>query len=69
MGITIIVRVSPPIFVRDEVVLPVPPVHPEEIKQAVMTTFRLVKVTCTNDINVPTMSDSAGPADDWAGCK
>ncbi|MFW9253433.1 hypothetical protein ACOI9A_05455 [Corynebacterium amycolatum] len=69
MGITIIVSVSAPIFVENEIVLSVPPAHPEEFKQAVMTTFRVVKVTCTNDINVPTISDSAGPAEDWADCK
>ncbi|MFW9214348.1 hypothetical protein ACOJA0_04175 [Corynebacterium amycolatum] len=60
---------SAPIFVENEIVLSVPPAHPEEFKQAVMTTFRVVKVTCTNDINVLTISDSAGPAEDWADCK
>jgi|GEM_PF-400320 len=57
------------IFVHDEIVLSVPRDRAEEIKQAVMAAFQAVELPCENSVDVPVLSDSAGPAETWAGCK
>lgn len=57
------------IFVHDEVVLSVPRDRAEEIKQVVMAAFNAVELPSKNGVNVPVLSDSAGPAESWAGCK
>lgn len=57
------------IFVHDEIVLSVPRERAEEIKQIVMAAFQAVELPCENGMNVPVLSDSAGPAETWAGCK
>ena len=57
------------IFVHDEVVLSVPRDRAEEVKQTVMAAFNAVELPSKNGVNVPVLSDSAGPAESWAGCK
>lgn len=57
------------IFVHDEIVLSVPRDRAEEIKQAVMAAFNAVKLPGKDGVTVPVLSDSAGPAQSWAGCK
>lgn len=57
------------IFVHDEIVLSVPRDRAEEIKQTVMAAFNAVELPSENGVNVPVLSDSAGPAESWAGCK
>lgn len=56
------------IFVHDEIVLSVPRDRAEEIKQTVMNAFQAVKLP-NKGVEVPVLSDSAGPAESWAGCK
>ena len=57
------------IFVHDEIVLSVPRERAEDIKQTVMDAFKAVTLPCKGDVDVPVLSDSAGPAESWAGCK
>lgn len=57
------------IFVHDEIVLSVPQDRAEEIKQTVMAAFNAVKLPGKDGVDVPVLSDSAGPAESWAGCK
>ncbi len=57
------------IFVHDEIVLSVPHDRAEEIKQTVMDAFNAVTLPGKDGVDVPVLSDSAGPADSWAGCK
>ena len=57
------------IFVHDEIVLSVPRDRAEEIKQIVMEAFQAVQLPHTDSVTVPVLSDSAGPAESWAGCK
>ncbi len=57
------------IFVHDEIVLSVPRDRAEEIKQTVMAAFNAVKLPGKDGVEVPVLSDSAGPAESWAGCK
>lgn len=57
------------IFVHDEIVLSVPRDRAEEITQTVMAAFNAVTLPGKNGIDVPVLSDSAGPAESWAGCK
>ena len=57
------------IFVHDEVVLSVPRDRAEEIKQTVMAAFNAVTLPGKDGVEVPVLSDSAGPAETWAGCK
>src|SRR5699024_7553318 len=57
------------IFVHDEIVLSVPRDRAEEITQTVVAAFNAVKLPCENGVEVPVLSDSAGPAESWAGCK
>ncbi|MFS0251069.1 DNA polymerase [Corynebacterium striatum] len=57
------------IFVHDEIVLSVPRDRAEEIKQTVMAAFNAVTLPGKDGVEVPVLSDSAGPAESWAGCK
>ena len=57
------------IFVHDEIVLSVPHDRAEGIKQTVMAAFNAVKLPGKDGVEVPVLSDSAGPAESWAGCK
>ena len=57
------------IFVHDEIVLSVPRERAEDIKQTVMDAFKAVTLPCQDGVDVPVLSDSAGPAASWAGCK
>lgn len=57
------------IFVHDEIVLSVPHDRADEIKQTVMAAFNAVKLPGKDGVEVPVLSDSAGPAASWAGCK
>lgn len=57
------------IFVHDEIVLSVPRDRAEEIKQGVMAAFNAVSLPGKDGVEVPVLSDSAGPAASWAGCK
>ncbi|NMF32691.1 DNA polymerase I [Corynebacterium ammoniagenes] len=57
------------IFVHDEIVLSVPRDRAEEIKHTVMGAFQAVKLPNTGGVDVPVLSDSAGPAESWAGCQ
>ena len=57
------------IFVHDEIVLSVPRDRAEEIKQTVMAVFNAVTLSGKDGVEVPVLSDSAGPAASWAGCK
>ena len=57
------------IFVHDEIVLSVPRERAEDIKQTVMDAFKAVTLPCQDGVDVPVLSDSAGPAESWAGCK
>ncbi|MBG9304244.1 DNA polymerase I [Corynebacterium diphtheriae bv. mitis] len=57
------------IFVHDEIVLSVPRDRAEEIKQTVMAAFNAVSLPGKDGVEVPVLSDSAGPAESWAGCK
>ena len=57
------------IFVHDEIVLSVPRDRAEEIKQTVMAAFNAVKLPSKDGVEVPVLSDSAGPGESWAGCK
>ena len=57
------------IFVHDEIVLSVPRDRADEIKQTVMAAFNAVKLPGKDGVDVPVLSDSAGPAESWAGCK
>lgn len=57
------------IFVHDEIVLSVPRERAEEIKQTVMDAFEAVELPCNRGVEVPVLSDAAGPAESWAGCK
>ena len=57
------------IFVHDEIVLSVPRDRAEEIKQTVMAAFNAVTLSGKDGVEVPVLSDSAGPAESWAGCK
>ena len=57
------------IFVHDEIVLSVPRERAEDIKQTVMDAFNAVTLPGKDGVEVPVLSDSAGPAESWAGCK
>ena len=57
------------IFVHDEIVLSVPRDRVDEIKQTVMAAFNAVTLSGKDGVEVPVLSDSAGPAASWAGCK
>lgn len=57
------------IFVHDEIVLSVPCDRAEEIKQTVMDAFNAVTLPGKDGVEVPVLSDFAGPAESWAGCK
>lgn len=57
------------IFVHDEIVLSVPHDRAEDIKRTVMDAFKAVALPCKGGVDVPVLSDSAGPAESWAGCK
>jgi len=57
------------IFVHDEIVLSVPRDRAEDIKRTVMDAFKAVVLPCKGGVEVPVLSDSAGPAASWAGCK
>ena len=57
------------IFVHDEIVLSVPRERAEDIKCTVMEAFKAVALPCQDGVDVPVLSDSAGPAASWAGCK
>lgn len=57
------------IFVHDEIVLSVPRDRAEDIKRTVMDAFKAVALPCKGGVDVPVLSDSAGPAASWAGCK
>lgn len=57
------------IFVHDEIVLSVPRDRAEGIKRTVMAAFQAVELPCNGGVEVPVLSDSAGPAESWAGCK
>ena len=57
------------IFVHDEIVLSVPRDRAEEIKQTVMDAFNAVALPGKDGVEVPVLSDFAGPAESWAGCK
>ena len=57
------------IFVHDEIVLSVPHDRAEGIKQTVMAAFNAVELPGKDGVAVPVLSDSAGPAESWAGCK
>lgn len=57
------------IFVHDEIVLSVPRDRAEEMKQTVIDAFKAVVLPCQGDVDVPVLSDSAGPAESWAGCR
>ena len=57
------------IFVHDEIVLSVPRDRAEEITQTVMAAFNAVTLPGKDGVDVPVLSDSAGPAESWAGCK
>ena len=57
------------IFVHDEIVLSVPRDRAEEITQTVMAAFNAVTLSGKDGVAVPVLSDSAGPAESWAGCK
>lgn len=57
------------IFVHDEIVLSVPRDRAEEITQTVMAAFNAVTLPGKDGVDVPVLSDFAGPAESWAGCK
>ncbi|KXI16686.1 DNA-directed DNA polymerase [Corynebacterium sp. CMW7794] len=57
------------IFVHDEIVLSVPRDRADEITQTVMAAFNAVTLPGKDGVEVPVLSDFAGPAESWAGCK